>query len=71
MISVADARSLAVRYAAFTEADMSDHEEIAFWGRLLLEMQEKTGIDLHPMGWLKRVVADANRKLTQVALIAA
>ena len=48
MITPEDARSLAVAYHAFSRAvDDQDHLGVRVWGRLLLESQQQTGVELH------------------------
>jgi hypothetical protein len=48
MITPEDARSLAIAYHAFSVAvDNQDHLGIQVWGRILLESQQKTGVELH------------------------
>ena len=42
------ARSLAIRYSAFNDALRSgDDENIAFWGEMLIEAQNKAGIEFY------------------------
>ncbi len=46
-ISKADAKALAVEYAAYTrDVVRSDQLGILFWGEMLLETQERLGIDM-------------------------
>lgn len=64
MISREDAKSLAVCYRAFTATDFNDSHEISIWGKMLLDSQLETGIELYPNEVLRRWIADAERLLT-------
>ena len=66
-ITAEQAESLAVCYHAFTAAEMTDHRAIVVWGKMLLDAQRETGVEMHPNHWLQRVIEHANRQLTALA----
>tara|TARA_R110000787_G_scaffold23272_3_gene66800 strand:+ start:553 stop:771 length:219 start_codon:yes stop_codon:yes gene_type:complete len=54
------ARSLAVRYDAFNSAKADgDNNGIALWGNLLIEAQEKVGVELYRPDFIRPIVARA------------
>ncbi len=63
MISKKDAESLAVFYQAFHERDADDHRGMIVWGGGLLELQDKTGIELVYTNDLRTMIERARRKL--------
>lgn len=67
MISREDAKSLAVCYRAFTATDFKDSHEIAVWGKMLLDSQVETGVEMYPNEVLRRWIADAERDMLRAA----
>lgn len=60
-ITVEQARSLAVRYQAFVDClQKGDNEGLSFWGGLLLEAQQITGVEFYPERWLIRLIERAD-----------
>ena len=54
------AKSLAVAYAAFHEAaDKKNYNGVIVWGRLLLEAQIETGIQMHTPSIIEADIAAA------------
>lgn len=66
-ISKQDARDLAVSYQAYHEASQDDHCAISVWGKMLLAVQEKTGVELADNWLLKSRIARADNQLAQTA----
>lgn len=67
-ITADKARSLAVRYQAFTDAHQKgDDEGVSFWGGLLLEIQRDTGVEFYPERFLRFAIESADRRAALAA----
>lgn len=62
-ITVEQAKSLAVSYHAFAAADVNDHRKTWVWGRMLLEDQRATGVEMYENWWLEMVIERADKEL--------
>ena len=52
------ARQLAVRYNAFNEAKANGRKDgIRLWGELLIEAQEKVGVELYKPDFIRAIIA--------------
>ena len=62
MVSKAQAEKLAVAYNAYNEACQwnASNNSIRVWGRLLLEAQAATGIELATRRWVEHRIETAN-----------
>ena len=70
-ITTEQAKSLAVRYRMFADIDFHDHEATVIWGRMLLEAQIETGVEMYPENHLRRWIASAERNIETSRLLAA
>jgi hypothetical protein len=54
-VSKTDARELAIAYDAYNDANSANNmNSLTVWGQRLLDLQEKTGIELHDNAFLRR-----------------
>ncbi|MBG23707.1 MAG: hypothetical protein CMF22_10325 [Idiomarinaceae bacterium] len=64
-ISKANARSLAVQYQMFSELDLVNDRAGKIWlvASDLLNIQQKTGVELHSTNWLESIVQHYYKKM--------
>lgn len=60
-----DAKQLAVCYHAYLSCDADQHASVSVWGNLLLQIQEKVGIDLADPDNLRARIEYADRKFAE------
>ena len=65
-ITTEQAKSLAVSYHAFAAADVADEPlKIVVWGRMLLEDQRITGVEMYSQSMIESCMAVAEIQLKQ------
>lgn len=70
-ITTEQAKSLAVAYHAFAEANPANQPRTTLvWGRILLEEQRNTGVEMYSQTMIEACMAVAERELAQQQLAA-